>query len=229
MESVQILAQINAEEGVPHDWLVFTLIRQKVIIGILGWIVGALMGGVLFAFMAPIMIPHNYQLGVAAAIFSTIILAIVLYVCLGSLWAMITDILRLLHADEHVIVITPTDFVKQEGKKIIHVPLEYVKYVTARGAPPVDRSTATAREDAKAGGVGENIGSLLFGRRVAESGRRGLVGRKRMRTPTTLAFIDSRTDREVIVVTDKSYGDPHYIAAHLKQYAAAKVQNTVSH
>jgi hypothetical protein len=229
MESVQILAQVNTGGGVPSDWLVFTLLRQKVIVGILGWIFGALAGGLLFAFMAPIMIPHNYQIGVVSAVITTLILGMVLYVCLGSIWALITDILRLRNAEKHVIIITPDDFVKQEGKKIIHVPLEYVKYVTARGAPPVDRSTATAREDAKAGGVGENIGSLLFGRRVAESGRRGLVGRKRMRTPTTLAFIDSRTDREVIVVTDKSYGDPHYIAAHLKQYAAAKVQNTVSH
>jgi hypothetical protein len=223
MESVEILAQINAEEGVPHDWLVFTLLRQKVLIGILGWIVGALMGGVLFAFMAPIMIPHNYQLGVAAAIFSTIILAIVLYVCLGSIWAMVTDILRLLHADEHVIVITPTDFVKQEGKKIIHVPLEYVKYVTARGTPPVDRSLETARQDARTGNVSEGMGSLLFGRRFTEAGRRGLR-RKRARTPSTLAFVDSRTDKEVIVTTDKAYGDPFYIAAHLKEYAAARLQ-----
>src|SRR5579883_2534665 len=103
MESAQILAQINAEEGVPHDWLVFTLLRQKVIIGILGWIVGALMGGVLFAFMAPIMIPHNYQLGVVSAVITTLILGMVLYVCLGSIWALITDILRLRNAEKHVI------------------------------------------------------------------------------------------------------------------------------
>lgn len=228
MESVQILAQVNTENGAPQDWLVFTLLREKVIVGILGWIFGAIVGGLLFAFMAPIMIPHNYQIGALSAIFTTLILAMVLYVCLGSIWAMITDILRLRNAEKHVIIITPEDFVKQEGNKIVHVPLEYVKHVTARGAPPVDRSLTTARDDARAGGVGENVGSLLFGRRVAESGRRGLVGRKRMRTPTTLAFVDSRTDREVIVVTDKSYGDPHYIAAHLKQYAAAKIQNTVN-
>jgi|SRR5581483_937710 len=224
MESVQILAQVGAQEGVPHDWLVFTLLRQKVLVGILGWIVGALMGGILFAFMAPIMIPHNYQIGVAAAIFSTIILAIVLYVCLGSLWALFTDIQRLRHADRHVIIITPTDFVKQEGEKVIHVPLEYVKYVTARGAPPVDRSVETARQDTRTENAGVGMGSLLFGRRFAESGRRGLR-RKRSRTPSTLAFVDSRTDKEVIVTTDKAYGDPFYIAAHLKQYAASRLQS----
>jgi hypothetical protein len=224
MESVQILDQVSAAGDVPHDWLVFTLLRQKVVIGILGWIVGMLMGGSLFAFMAPIMIPHNYQLGVVAAVFSTIILAIVLYVCLGSLWAIVSDIQRLRHADRHMIIITPTDFVKQEGKKIIHVPLEYVQYVTARGTPPVDRSLETARQDARTANVGEGMGGLLFGRRFSEAGRRGLR-RKRSRTPSTLAFVDGRSDTEVIVTTDKAYGDPFYIAAHLKEYAAARLQN----
>jgi hypothetical protein len=41
-----------------------------------------------------------------------------------------------------------------------------------------------------------------------------------MRTPTTLAFLDARNDVEVIVATDRSYGDPFEIAAVLKQYAA---------
>lgn len=218
MEATHILTRVSAEDDVPHDWLVFTLLRQKVLVGILGWIVGVLMGGLLFAFMAPIMIPHNYQIGIAAAIFSTIILAIVLYVCLGSLWAMATDIQRLRHADRHMIIITPTDFVKQEGAKVIHVPLEYVKYVTARGAPPVDRSRETARQEARPAGAGEGMSGLIFGRR----GRR-----KRTRTPSTLAFVDSRSDTEVIVTTDKAYGDPFYIAAHLKEYAAARLQNTL--
>lgn len=217
MESAQILAQVSIEEAVPHDWLVFTLLRQKVLLGIAGWIFGVLMGGVLFAFMAPIMIPHNYQIGVAAAIFTTILLGIVLYVCLGSLWAMIVDIGRLRYADRHMIIITPTDFVKQEGRKIVHVPLEYVKYVTARGTPPVDRSVEGARRDTRSGSMGEGMSGLFFG-------RRGLR-RKRARTPNTLAFVDSRSDSEVIVTTDQAYGDPFYIAAHLKKYAEARLQN----
>jgi hypothetical protein len=40
-----------------------------------------------------------------------------------------------------------------------------------------------------------------------------------MRTPTSLAFIDSRDDSEVTVVTDEAYGDPFMIAALLKQYS----------
>jgi hypothetical protein len=226
MESVQILAQAGTEESIPSNWIVFPLQRQKVLVGILGWVFGALAGGLLFAFMAPIMIPHNYQSGVLSAIFSTLVLGIVLYVCLGSIWAMITDILRIREADQHIIIITPEDFVKQEGKKIIHVPLEYVKYVTARGAPPVERN---ANEDSSRAGVGEGITSLFIGRRAASGVRQGSFGRRRMRTPTTLAFIDGRTDKEVVVVTDKAFGDPHDISESLKEYVeVVRNKNTVN-
>lgn len=224
MESVQILSTINTEENIPHDWLVFPLLRQKVLVGIFGWIFGVVFGSLLFALMAPIMIPHNYLVGVASAIFTTIILGIVLFVAVGSLWQLLVDILRLRHAGEHVIIITPEDFVKQEGKKIIHVPLEHVRHVTARGTLPPDRSSATARLDARPPTVGENIGGLFMGRRAAESGRRSIT-RRRMRTPTTLAFIDGRTDSEVVVVNDKAYGDPFSIAALLKQYASRRQES----
>ena len=65
---------------------------------------------------------------------------------------------------------------------------------------------------------GENIAGFIFGRGFFPSGQR--FRRKRMRTPTTLAFLDTRTDSEVIVATDTSYGDTFEIAAYLKQYAA---------
>jgi len=228
MESVQILAQASAKENIPSNWIVFSLQRQKVLTGIMGWVFGALAGGLLFAFMAPIMIPHNYQNGVLSAVFSTIILGVVLYVCVGSIWALITDILRVREPGKHVIIITPEDFVKQEGKKIIHVPLEYVQHVTARGVSQSSRNAEAAAEDTKPAGVGEGIVGLFFGRRAAAGNRPGGFTR-RSRTPTTLAFIDSRTDSEVIVVTDKAYGDPQYIGESLKEYVdLALSKNTVN-
>ena len=63
------------------------------------------------------------------------------------------------------------------------------------------------------------IGGLFLGQRAMDATRKGGFGRRRLRTPSTLAFIDSRTNREVVVVTDKAYGEPHYIAAQLKEYA----------
>ena len=210
MEAVQILAQVSTKEDIPGNWIIFELQKQKILIGILGWIFGVLAGGLLFVFMAPIMIPHNYQNGVVSAIFSTIILGVVLYVCLGSLWALITDVRRVSAADKHIIIITPEAFVKQEGKKIIHVPLENIQYVTARGVVPA-RSEEAPDDDKPTG-----VSSFFFGRRASSKGR-GIFSR-RARTPASLAFLDNRTDSEVIVVTDKAYGDPQYIGDSLKEY-----------
>ncbi|HJT58139.1 MAG TPA: hypothetical protein VJ761_16665 [Ktedonobacteraceae bacterium] len=224
MESTEILDRIKIEGDAPHGWIIFQLSRRKVITGIIGWIFGVIVGLGLFALMASLTIPHNYQNGTISAIVTTILLGIMLYIGLGSLWAIIVDARRLSRADKHVIVITPEDFVKQEGAKIIHVPLMYVRHVTARGArPPEPERTNRGNTIRDMPGLGEHLGSMFLGRRnVSSSG--GGVRRKRMRTPTTLAFIDDRDESEVIVVTDTSFGDPYMIAALLKQYAASVQQ-----
>ena len=218
MESAEILERARANEESPQGWIVLPLLRNKVVVGIVGWVFGAIMGFGLFALAASVMIPHNFESGAAGAVISTIILGVVLFVGAGSLWAIIIDVVRLLHADKHIIVITPDEFVKQEGEKIIHVPLMYVRHVTARGVPPPDRTVSRRGAIDEVSGAGENFVGFLFGRGLMPSGRRQRRGRRR--TPTTLAFIDSRTDSEVIVATDSAYGDPFTIAALLKEYAA---------
>jgi len=169
------------------------------------------------------LIPSNYQLGTAAAIFTSILLALLLFIGLGSLWATYVDTRRLLDADRHRIIITPNDFVKQEGDKVVHVPLMHIRHVTARGVPPPDRTPNRESSVRQVSGVGENISGFFFGRNMMQAtGRSGTRLRsRRMRTPTTLAFLDTRTDTEVIVVRDKAFGDPFAIAALLKQYAAS--------
>lgn len=221
METAEILERARASGEPPQGWIVLPLIHNKVAIGIAGWIFGAIMGFGLFALMAPIMIPHNYQYGIIAALFTTVILGIVLFVGVGSIWQIIVDTRRLLQAGKHVIIITPEDFVMQEGIRIIHVPLMYVRHVTARGAPPPDRTVPREAVISDMPRAGENFVGFLFGRGLIPSGRRLL--HKRRRTPTTLAFVDGRTDSEVIIANDASYGDPFIIAALLKEYAS-KVQ-----
>jgi hypothetical protein len=210
--------QARMDSDAPRDWIVLPLLRSKVVWGIVGWFFGILLGLGLFALLASIVIPYNYQRGVVAALFSTILLGIPLFIGLGSAWSLLVDVRRLRQADKHLIVITPEAFVKQEGDKIIHVPLMYVRHITARGAPPPDRTLENADADKEISGVGENVMGFFMGRGFTPSGARWR--RKRMRTPTSLAFIDSRTDSEVIVTSDGSYGDPFLIAAYLKQYAA---------
>lgn len=222
MEATEILEMAKSSEGPPASWVVLPIQRNKLLLGILGWAAGIVMGFGLFAFVASIVIPYNYEHGVLAALFTTIILAIILFIGVGSLWSMLTDIWRLRYADRYLIVITPDEFVQQQGSKITQVPLTHVRYVTARGAPPPERVSpqGAMREVPRAG---ENMAGFIFGRAFFPSGQR--IRRKRMRTPTTLAFLDTRSDREVVIATDAAYGDPFVIAAHLKEYAA-RVQHT---
>ncbi|GAC1342729.1 MAG: hypothetical protein NVS4B9_31880 [Ktedonobacteraceae bacterium] len=218
MESTEILEKARINSETPYGWIVFPLLRNNVLFGIAGWLLGMLLGLGLFAALASIVIPYNYQHGVGPAIFSTILLGFLLFVGLGSAWALVQDGRRLLQAEKHLLVITPDAFVKQEGEKIIYVPLMYIRHVTARGARPPDRDAVNGHSDTAIPGPGENIMGFLAGRGFTTSGVRWR--RRRMRTPTTLAFVDTRTDDEVTVATDGAYGDPFMIAALLKQYVS---------
>ena len=218
MEAAEILERARASgEETPPGWLVLPLLRNKLITGIFGWAVGAIVGFGLLTFIAIDTIPYNFQQSVLTGCFATALMLITLFIGAGSAWSLVSDVRRLRNIEQHLIVITPDDFVKQDGEKIVHVPLMYVRHVTARGAPPPDRSVPrnAIRE---VPGAGETVAGFIFGRAFFSSGQR--LRRKRMRTPTTLAFLDSRDDSEVVVATDTSYGDTFEIAAYLKQYAA---------
>ncbi len=223
MEADDILMQAKSSDGPPYGWILLPLSRRQVMTGIGGWVFGILMGLGLFTAVAFTVIPGNYQIGTAAAVITSILLAALLFIGLGSIWAAYVDTRRLMDSDRHLIVITPDDFVKQEGDKVIHVPLMNVRYVTARGVPPPDRTPSRINPIRQMSGPGENMSSMIFGRNIMPTGNStGPRFRlRRMRTPTTLAFLDTRTDTEVIVATDKAFGDPFTIAALLKQYAAS--------
>jgi len=218
MEAAEILDRARSSgDETPPGWLVLPLLKRKVTTGIIGWVIGAIVGFGLFAFIASVTIPFNFQQSVFAGCFATVLMIMTLFIGGGSAWSIFTDVRRLRYIDNYLIVVTPDDFVKQEGDKIVHVPLTNVCYVTARGAPRPDRSTPkNALRDVP--NAGENVAGFIFGRAFFPSGQK--MRRKRMRTPTTLAFLDSRTDTEVVVATDGSYGDTFEIAAYLKQYAA---------
>jgi hypothetical protein len=222
MEASEILARAREKEEAPQGWIVLPLQRSRVILAIIGWFVGAALGLALFAAVFPIMVPYNYH-STFGAIMSTFFLGVLLFIGLGSIWCMISDVRRLLQAERHLIVITPEAFVQQEGTRIVHVPLTHVRYVTARGRARPDRTAPRENQLSQMGGVGDNMLGFIFGRGFTQSPseRRRTMS---MRTPTSLAFIDSRTNREVIVTTDHAYGDPFMIAALLKQYAASVQQ-----
>jgi len=218
MEAADILERARAGEEAPGGWLVLPLQKRKVATGMFGWAAGIIIGFGLFAFIVSATIPYNYQHGFLSGCVSTVLLGITLFIGLGSLWSLVSDARRLQHLEQYLIVITPDEFVKQEGNRIVHVPLSCVRHVTARGAPPPERPTPGKNTLREMPSAGENLGGFIFGRALFPQGFR--QRRKRMRTPTTLAFLDTRDDSEVVVATDNSYGDTFEIAAYLKQYAA---------
>ncbi|MBO0780491.1 MAG: hypothetical protein J2P37_16840 [Ktedonobacteraceae bacterium] len=229
MEAEEILAQARSDEALPEGWSVFPLLRQKVLLGLLGWLFGIIVGLGLFALIAPVVIPTNYEHGVLSAIVTTLFLGVFLFVGLGSLYLFVFDIMRLRDVERHVIVVTPEYFVQQQGNKTKIVPLQHVHQMTARGVPPPDRelSSEENRTDVRTiPSIGESVMSFFVGRQATTSGQR--QRRKRARTPTTLTFVDGRTEKRVVVANDNSYGDPFAIAAVIEEYTSALQQKQAS-
>ena len=223
MEATEILEKARAGGEPPKGWIVLPLLRSKVRLGILGWIAGAIIGFGFFIVMVPLMIPHNYLFGFIPALISTVILGMVLFVGIGSVWQIIVDTRRLLEADKHIIVITPDEFVMQDGEDIRHVPLMYIRNVTARGIVPPDRTAPDGAVVSNMPHVGENLSGFLFGRGFIPTISRWRARRRAKNTPSTLAFIDSRTNSEVIIRDYNLYGDPTKIAS-LMQDLTSSVQ-----
>jgi hypothetical protein len=174
MEADEILTRAKSSDGPPHGWIVLTLVRRQVITGIVGWVFGIFIGLGLFVAVAFTVIPNNYQHGATPAVLTSLFLGILLFIGLGSLWSTYVDTRRLIDADRQIIVITPDDFVKQEGNKVIHVPLANVRHVTARGTPPPDPAPSGESAVRQVSGVGENLASFFMGRSMAQSvGRSG--------------------------------------------------------
>jgi hypothetical protein len=220
MEASEILEKARAGGELPHGWVVLPLLRNKVRVGILGWIVGAVLGFGFFAVLVPLMIPHNYLYGPIPALISTLILGMMLFVGIGSVWQIIVDTRRLVEADKHIIVITPDEFVMQDRDKIIHVPLMYVRYITARGIVPPDQPAPKGAVVSNMPHAGENLSGFLFGRGFIPTISRWRVRRRAKHTPSMLAFIDSRTNTEVIIKDYNLYGDPSTIATLMRKYTS---------
>lgn len=221
MEATEILEKARAGGELPKGWVVLPLLRKKVRLGILGWIAGVIIGFGFFALMVPVMIPHNYLYGPIPALISTLLLGMVLFIGIGSAWQIIIDTRRLIEADKYMIVITPDEFVMQNRDQIIHVPLINVRYVTARGIVPPDQTAPKGAVVSNMPHVGENLSGFLFGRGFIPTISRWRERRRAKHTPSMLAFIDSRTNSEVIIRDYNLYGDPVKIATFIQDYISS--------
>jgi hypothetical protein len=216
-EIQQILAIARAEP-LPQGWFVWSLRRDRVRRAALGWLGTAIFGLVLLIPLALSTVPSNFERGAGLAVFTVILLAIVGLVGFGGLSLMVADLMRLARADQYLLVMTPSDYLKLEPGRVTHVPMASVAYVTLKGVKLTPApSTQTATSSLPAGGLGS------IGQFVGVGTSRASRDRRR---PPSLAFLDLRTRREVMVSTDDSFEELPVLQEILDLYARGQGKAT---
>ncbi len=193
-EQIVAIARSGAR---PAGWFVWPLRRNRVRILALRAALYGLLGVVVFVPLVLVTVPSNFQNGTPETVATLVLLGIPATLVFYGAWAVIGHLARLARADQYLLVITPTDFVKAEPRRLTHVPMRCVGYITLKGevAPgtrPVSIADAFAR------------------RPPPESRGRG---------PTSLAFRDRCSNRTVVVSTDDSFDDLGALAEVLRLYA----------
>lgn len=125
-----------------------------------------------------------------------VILLILGAIPFGSLGIVGYDLWRLRHANDYLLVMTPDDFVKAEPRRITHVPMEDIAYITLRG---VKRPANYKQDVLNVGQIQGGYARMIFG------GWRSQSLQENPRGAPSLAFLDRSTDKEVVVSTDESF------------------------
>lgn len=194
----EIILEKARSNAVPDSWNVWPLHVERVRRSAIWWGICAVVG---FALLVPVVIatiPYDFVHGTALSIFATLLLILVGTVAFGSLTIAVYDIWRLLHAGEYLLVITPDDYLKvTPGNKQTHVPIEDVAHVTMRGVK------VNAHHDAMREADFSNMTAM---KRITRVAGNFYTPREPKRAPV-LAFMDTRTNTEVVVATDNSFDD----------------------
>lgn len=197
MDAQAILERARSS-NVPDSWNVWPLHVERVRRSALGWSVCALVGFALLVPLVAATIPYDFMHGVGLSVFAAILLTLVGAVAFGSLSIAIYDIWRLAHAEEHLLVITPDDYLRvRPGNKYTHVPVEDIAFVTMRGVK-VNTPHEAMRE--------ADVSNLSPVKRLTRIAGNFYTPREPKRAPV-LAFVDTRTSTEVIVATDNSFDE----------------------
>jgi hypothetical protein len=191
---------------------VWPLRRERVLRSVLGWAAIGVIGCVLLALVASQTVPGNFQHGAWGIVLTSVLLIALILMGFGGIGFAGYDLWRLAHANDFLLVMTPDDYVKAEPGKITHVPMADVAYVTLRGVPtPEERAPTTA----------EIIGSMQRGGRLTRF-MGDLTYRRQPRQAPSLAFLDRRTNREVVVSTDNFFDELLALEQILSMHARAK-------
>src|SRR5579859_5413531 len=134
-EARQILVTARSSER-PRDWFVWPLRRDVVARGLAGWAATGVLGFLLFVPAMLVTVPSNFQHGAWTAVFTITLLVILGLVAFGGAGLFFADVLRLMQSDKYLLVITPDDYVQATPRRIVHVPMASVAYVTLKGVKP---------------------------------------------------------------------------------------------
>jgi hypothetical protein len=197
MDAQAILEKARSND-VPDSWNVWPLRVERVRRSALGWSTCALVGLILLVPVVLATIPYDFTHGVGLSIFATLLLTLVGAVAFGSLGIAVYDIWRLIHANEYLLVITPDDYVRVgPGNKQTHVPIEDITNVTMRGVM-VNAPYEAMRE--------ADFSNMTPIKRISRVAGNFYTPRQPKRAPV-LAFLDTRSNTEVVVATDNSFDD----------------------
>jgi hypothetical protein len=214
----QAILEIARSNTVPDSWNVWPLHVERVRRSALGWGTCSLVG---FLLLVPIIIatvPYDFTHGVGLSVFATVILALVGAVAFGSLGIAVYDVWRLMHANEYLLVVTPDDYLRVgPGNKQTHVPIEDIAHVTMRGVK------VNAHYDAMREADFSNMSPWKRMSRLAGS---FYSPREPKRAPA-LAFIDTRTNTEVVVATDNSFDEIATLEQVISYLVDAKIRSKV--
>jgi hypothetical protein len=219
MEAHEVLATARSGSA-PTTWTILPLRKDRVTWSAVRWALLAVVG---LIFLIPVYlttVPDNFEHGATGAIMTALLLLVLAFIAFGSAGVSIADVQRLRHADDYLLVLTPDDYVKAEpGGKVTHVPMEHVAYVTMRGVDTSQPVRDPYGDAYDRGLPGQRITSTL-GIRLT-----GVSLRRKPKGPPSLAFLDTRTDTEVVVARDDSMGDLPSLEHLLNSYSDAKARS----
>jgi len=215
-ESVDLNAmQYRAREDVvPAGWYVWPLRRGSVLFSALKWGALALIGFGLFIPALVAMVPSNFDGDAVKGVLSSAILVILGAVAFGASGVALHDLWRALRANDYLLVMTPDHYVKFTPGGAIHVPMSEIAYVTMRGVRLPEPAADAPQPDIWNSMSAVN-GMFFRGGATIDN----LMRRNYRRAPASLAFLDLRHRREVIVATDDAFDALPILEQVLRDYA----------
>ncbi len=216
MDAESVLAVARADHP-PSEWNVWPLRRDYVLKSVAKWGALGIVGFAMFIPTAIATIPSDFiGTSLASQTIAILILALIATVAFGGVGIALHDLWRLSRARDYWLVITPETFVKAEPGRVIETPLEHVTDLTLKGVRlPGEGNSPNGAPMSQ---------FIMSGRLIDFANTAGVPGvaRQRARGNASLAYRDSRDNKEVVICTDDTFDNMGAIYQILRDRAAIR-------